>query len=944
MGSPRSRDDQGLAAAEVANDPLVSPWLRPLEALGARSSPRVVGGKGAALAELSRRGYPVPFGWVIEAKHFVAFAAERLPRGHDLASLVKSAHTPVGIDRAARAHDRLLAEPLPEGLARALDRLFELVSPEAPWGFAARSSATCEDGHEHSLAGLAESVLGASDPEALRDAVRRVWASAYLPRALTYLARGAANGLRLPRDVAMAVVLQKMVRAEAAGVMFTAPPLGLEGETWGRDERLVQAALGLGTPVVDGSARADTFRLARRGGAVLGQVIADKPRTLVVEGRGVVDVPTEPSRRARPSLEPLTLGELARVAERVERGAAWDEREGPEPRAREADDHRGWDVEFAVERTAAGPKLWLLQVRPTTGPGYPEGGERDTVWSRANVGEALPGAATPLTWSVARAFADEGFRQAFATLGCSVDKDDKLFANVDGRFYLNLTAFMRISAQVPGLGPRALLGASGGASEQAISLLEEQVRDVSRRGFALRLPLKAPSLVLQQLTLERDIALYEQEAERARAKLLDLDLSLLPDDALATTLRDGQRLLAKTGTLMLSAASSSLASHLALRGLLERAMRPAAPGAVESLLQTLSGGVRELDSASPGLALARLAQVFRADEEAARRLLSGSLGSIDELPPCPARSALARFLEEFGDRGIREAELAQPRWAEDPRPMLAMLAASLRAGPQDPERALERARVAADRELASLEAKLGRVEMELVRVLLARSQRFARLRERMRTWVTRVLGLLRRSALDVDRRLRRIDPSLSEGGVFFCTIEELVRALASGRAELGHIVRLRRAQHARDSARPDPPVSFVGRPPVATLPPATGSRFVGLPASGGVVEGRARVLESARGESQLRVDELELEEGEILVTKTTDIGLTPLFLIAAGVVTELGGPLSHAAIVAREYGVPAVVSVPGATTAIKTGERLRVDGDRGVVERLDEPVVGRGAG
>lgn len=379
----------------------------------------------------------------------------------------------------------------------------------------------------------------------------------------------------------------------------------------------------------------------------------------------------------------------------------------------------------------------------------------------------------------------------------------------------------------------------------------------------------------------------------------------------------------------------TFSTPLRLHKVLERAVRPAAPGAIEALVQTLSGGVRELDSASPGLALARLADTFRGDEEAARKLLSGSLGSVDELPPGPARRALAQFLDEFGDRGIREAELAQPRWAEDPRPMLAMLAASLRAGPQDPDRALERARVAADRELASLEAKLGRVEMELVRVLLARSQRFARLRERMRTWVTRVLGLLRRSALDVDRRLRRIEPALPEGGVFFCTIEELVRALASGRAELGHIVRLRRAQHARDSARPDPPVVFVGRPPVATLPPATGSRFAGLPASGGVVEGRARVLESARGESQLRVDELELEEGEILVTKTTDIGLTPLFLIAAGVVTELGGPLSHAAIVAREYGVPAVVSVPGATTAIKTGERLRVDGDRGVVERLD---------
>ena len=134
---------------------------------------------------------------------------------------------------------------------------------------------------------------------------------------------------------------------------------------------------------------------------------------------------------------------------------------------------------------------------------------------------------------------------------------------------------------------------------------------------------------------------------------------------------------------------------------------------------------------------------------------------------------------------------------------------------------------------------------------------------------------------------------------------------------------------SRDTSRPDPPVTFVGRPPPIQLPPATGILLRGLPASGGVVEGPARVLSAgAEGAS-------ELLPGEVLVARTTDIGLSPLFLVAAGVVTELGGPLSHAALVAREYGVPAVVNVLGATTVIRTGDRVRVDGDRGVVERLD---------
>jgi pyruvate,water dikinase len=163
--------------------------------------------------------------------------------------------------------------------------------------------------------------------------------------------------------------------------------------------------------------------------------------------------------------------------------------------------------------------------------------------------------------------------------------------------------------------------------------------------------------------------------------------------------------------------------------------------------------------------------------------------------------------------------------------------------------------------------------------------------------------------------------------VFFLTIDEVVQALRTSRTDLSPLVRARRAEHARDRARPDPPATFTGAPPPVQLPPAGGDSWRGLPASGGVVEGTARVL--------LSVAEMgQLEPGEILVVHTTDVGWTPLFLIAAGVVTELGGSLSHAAVVAREFGVPSVVNVSGVTRAIRTGDQVRVDGDRGVVERL----------
>lgn len=906
----------------------VTAVLRPLETVGLTRSngAKRYGGKAANLGRLVRDGMPIPHGWVLEAKHFIELADQRLPRGHDVSSLIKVATTRAGVDRAARARDRILGEPLPSELRDVLDALWTAIEPVAPWGLSVRSSATCEDEATSSLAGLATSILGVRGGSALELAIRQVWASLYLPRTLAYLARHGVRG------VAMPVLIQVMVRARAAGVLFTAPPPGLEGERWGRGERLINATWGLGAPVVDGAVAADTVRLSLRG-EVLGEIIADKRGMLQVGAAGVEQVAVPDERAGMPALSAAILGELARLATRLEASSR-----GP------------LDVEFAVEQDEVGREhLYLLQARPLTGGVFPEGGRADTVWSRANVGEALPGAATPLTWSIAKSFSDRGFRDAFAALGCRVPRGAVLVANVYGRFYLNLTNFMRIAAQVPGLTPRALLSASGGASESAITTLEQQVVDVHKRGFLVRAPFLAPSLIRRYARLERDVEAYEQRATRAKRSLLERDLSLLPDDALSTTLKQARDLLDETGGLMLTCASASLVAHLALGGVLKTVLkRPSARGgtsdddiperqaAIEPLAQALTGGIDDLDSASPGIALLEVAAIAQGDP-AAREALAKGASSIELLPHGPTRAALVAFMDRFGDRAVREAELATPRWREDHQALLSMLVAAIETPSPKPGEALARARAIADRELAWLETRISRVEFMLVRSLVARAQGLTRLRERMRTWVTRILGMLRYVALDVDRRLRRIDHELEPGSVFFCTFDELTRALASGRADIGHVVRLRRAEHRRDEARPDPPSTFVGQPPMVTLPPASGPRWVGLPASHGVVEGPARVL--TPGSEGLDL----VRPGEILVSRTTDVGLSPLFLVAAGVVTELGGPLSHAAIVAREYGVPAVVSVAGATLIIRTGDLLRVDGDRGVVEKLEpkKPSGGR---
>jgi phosphohistidine swiveling domain-containing protein len=867
---------------------------------------RNVGGKAARLAWLKKNGFIVPETWVLSQKAFAA-AVRQLSPACEPRSLLRAASGRAVYARAADAREEILHAPMPEGLEDELAALWRAHEANAPWGFAVRSSATCEDGALVSMAGLAETVLGVRGADGLARAVRSVWASIASGRALGYLA---AHGVR---DVGMGVVIQPMVRAVAAGVMFT------RKTKTAADERIVNAGIGLGSPVVDGVTTPDMLRIAADG-TVIEETIARKTRATVVGTGGLEEVDVE--RPDEPALAPVHVEALAEIAGKLE---------GLEDVP--------WDVEFACE----GDRVWVVQARHVTGLGFPEGGDANTVWSSVNVGEALPGVATPFTWSVAGAYSDTGFRKAFGTLGCTVPKSAVLVGNVHGRFYLNLSEFMRIAAQVPWLDPRTLVDLGGGSGGDELAT---QVGEVSRKSFYAKLPLTATRLLKEQLRLDEHVARYEDEAERALRDHNALDLAILPDEGVGRKFRDVQALLERTGDVMLTCASSALGSHILLKGVLSRVAKTHGADA-ERLAHDLTSGIRDLESARPAIGVMRIVHLARRDP-AAQAVLDQEGATMDALPEGPTKRALASFLELYGDRAVREAEISTPRWKEDPRPVFAMIRVALRADTREVEPQLARAKSAADAEMSRLFRRLNFGEQTAVRHLVARAQKAARLRERMRTWVTRVLGMIRDVALDADRRLLRLVPdlaqdwtalkkaSLGQNGssslasihtVFFLTVDEVVQALRASRTDLAPLVRARRAELARDQARPDPPRTFIGAPPPVQLPPSGGAVLRGSAASSGVVEGNARVLLSA---SQMS----ELLPGEILVVHTTDVGWTPLFCIAAGVVTELGGPLSHAAVVARELAVPSVVNVDGVTRALKTGDRIRLDGDAGVVEKL----------
>ena len=870
-------------------------WLVPLAE--AHEAARF-GRKAAELAVLGALpGVCVPEGFALDAAAFDAVLRASLPTAQWPEALLAGPTIDRRATRLAAIRQRFLDAPLPDELAAELLQVADSLGGQS---LAVRSSGLHEDASMASAAGLQESFLGVRGAVALVDAVRRCWASLYAERALTYLARQ-----RGASPVGMAVIVQVMVDAECAGVLFTADPL--DGA---RGVAVIEATRGLGVGVVDGRSTPEVLRVRRSDGTVLQRtaIVAAVATVVAAEG-GIHEEVLPEAARGTPVVSAALLRDLRALADRVEARAG-------EPR----------DIEWAWSQDT----LWLLQARSIVGlPGASTGASglddrRGWIWSNVNVGEALPGVATPLTWSIAMAFSERGFRKAFAGLGCEVTPELELVGIFHGRIYLNLTNFVRVARQVPLLSPRMLIELGGGGGLEAV---EQQVGAGSWWPFVRRLPRTLGILAAENLGLEARLRRFEAEFREARARFAALPFAAAPRLALRQALRDARALLDHTGELMLTCASGYLASIVAMRELLRRVL----PGESERLERELLAGFADLDSAAPGIALVHIAEIAR-QEPAARAVILGGDAlrlRVDDLPAGPTRRAFESFLKAYGFRCPREAELSTPRWREAPGTLFAAMRAYLQQSDDRPIGRVERQlRLRAEAE-DNLALRLPPVARSGARHLLARTRRFARLRERMRARVTEVLGFIRMIALEASARLAHTSAGKNPDGAFFLTVDELDGWLGGELSDAEAVIAMRRAEVARDLARPDPPASFVGSPPsVASSPEPVGDRFTGVAASPGVVTGRVRVLREP-GDGAL------LTPGEVLVTAVADVGWTPLFLVATAVVTELGGALSHAALVAREYGVPAVVNVVGATRALKTGDRVRVDGDRGVVERLE---------
>lgn len=772
------------------------------------------GGKALGLAELTRLGLPVPPGFVI----------------------ADASGTSLG-DAVAERFSRMRA------------------AGQTP--VAVRSSAAGEDGAEHSFAGQYDTVLGVGSVDELTAAVEKCVRSAGSERAAAYQDGGAAARMHL--------VVQQMVDARAAGVVFTADP------TSGRRDLLViDAVRGLGESLVDGSTASDHFVLSHAGDTV------------------TTEASSQPA-LADDEIDRIRIGALLAAAH-------WG---------------RPLDLEWAIDRDGL---LWWLQARPiTTLPG--DLNEMDTpvtgpshVYTRCNIGEMMPGAFCPLTASVSGHAIDYAMQMVQVAGGVQERYEDRArqVGYFFGHMFLNMTEGTALSSGILG---NSLEQFSLSVCGRVIDELEpgppkpfvrKLINTVRLSTFALS---SAPAI----RRLPQTIAAFPPITSR------DPAVVLRHVEAGVDIYREVTLIHVRSSSRS-AVAANVLESHLVRRAAKRGASDTA--GSAEAIRLMTGAGV---ESALMVEELTAVVSMLRRDGDAAARFLAAPAGeAVTRLRAAetPSGAALRTFLDRHGHRGYRELCMRDPSWADDPDGLGAMMQVMLRgAAPENP----------------AATAPSDPAQSRTLRVLARLAQAGARGREETKSRMALMAHLLKRGYRHLGEVLHEAGRLPDADLVFFFDRRELPLVVSGDDVtELVHRARQRREALPFQAALEFGDVS-VGRPTPIVRAAVSGDGVVaGRPAGHGTVEGVVRVARSV-------VEARDLQPGEILVAPVTDVGWTPYFAVIAALVTDIGSSVSHGAVVAREYGLPCVVNTLVGTQVLRTGDRVRVDGDRGLVTVLDSP-------
>ncbi|WP_406348509.1 phosphoenolpyruvate synthase [Streptomyces sp. NBC_00144] len=869
----------------------------------------VVGGKGAHLGGLSRiEGIRVPGGFCVTTDAFRRIMAEAPSIGDQLDELDQLDQLSRSTRSAGEGDDRETIRTLSarirrtiEGIAVPDDLAAAITGALARLGehtaCAVRSSATAEDLPTASFAGQQDTYLNVVGPEAVLQHISRCWASLFTERAVTYRRR---NGID-HRTVHMAVVVQQMVFPDASGILFTADPV-----TGNRKVATVDAGFGLGEALVSGLVNPDVFKV--RHGEVVERVIAAKQRAVhALPAGGTREVAVDPQRQEQPALTDAQAVRLVQLGRRIE-----------------AHFGRPQDIEWCLAdddfRIVQSRPITTLFPIPETGDVLGTGAQENHVYLSVGHQQMMTDPMKPLGISMWQLTAMAPMHEA------------------GGRLFVDATRRLASPAS------RAALLDVVGRGDPLIRDALETV--LGRDDFVPSLPDAAPAgppAGGASAPAEPDPAIVPELIERSRTSIaaLERDIRTKTGPALFDFLLEAfdEHKRGLGDPLNFQAIMAGMEATWWLNDQLQEWLGE--KNAADTLTLSAPGNI----TSEMGLALLDVADVIRPKPEVVEFLrgvehagYAENTTFLDELAKLPggtgARDAIEAYLDRYGMRCVGEIDITRPRWSERPATLVPVILDNVRNfEPGAAERRFEHGRQKAQQKEQDVLSRLralpdGDRKADEAKRMIDQVRTFIGYREYPKYGIISRYFVYKRALLAEAGRLVRAGVLPEKEDVFYLTFQELHDVVRSNQAD-GRLIQQRKDAFRSYHALTPPRVLTSDGEAVNGAyrrDDAPAGALIGLPVSTGTIEGRARVI--------LDMAEADLEEGDILVTTFTDPSWSPLFVAVAGLVTEVGGQMTHGAVIAREYGLPAVVGVDQATRLIRDGQRIRVHGTDGYVELL----------
>jgi phosphoenolpyruvate synthase/pyruvate phosphate dikinase len=850
-----------------------------------RSQVAVMGGKGAHLGELSRiESVRVPPGFCVSTHAFRRIMAdapsldERILR---LSTLKPDDREAIGT-LSFEVRRTIEGIAIPDDLATEITGALAQLDGRA--AYAVRSSATAEDSPTASFAGQQDTYLNVVGSAAILAHVSRCWASLFTERAVTYRLRNGVDH----RTVQMAVVVQQMVLPQAAGILFTADPV-----TGDRKVTSIDASFGLGEALVSGIVNADVYKV-RDGEIVAATVATNQLAIHASPAGGTRRVPIEPEFQRQPALTAHQAVRLAAIGRRIEAHFGHPQ-----------------DIEWCL----ADDEFQIVQSRPITTlfPIPDAGDQHNHVYVSVGHQQMMTDPMKPLGLSFWQMTTPRPMGEA------------------GGRLFVDVTRPLASPTS-----RAALLGALGKSDPR----IRDALQAILDRGdFVQPLPDDGPAWTPPgggvPSAIETDAALVTELIERSQASLAAAkrEIQSLTGAALLDFIRTDiqtlRRVQADPRSMQIVMAGMEAAWWLNdhLEGWLGE------KNAADTLTQSVPNNI----TSEMGLALLDVADAIRPHSEVVEHLEHVDHDDfLEELPKHAggrqARAAIQAWLDRYGMRGPGEIDITRPRWSERPTMLLPLILGNIRnSEPGAGERRFELGRQEAWKKEQELLARLrtlpdGQQKADDAKRMIDRVRTFAGYREFPKYAMVSRYFVYKQALMKEAERLVQARVLGEREDIFDLRFEELHDLVGTNRVD-HELIRLRKNAYVAYKALTPPRVltsdgeMLSGAYRRDGLPAGV---LVGLPVSAGTFEGRARVI--------LDMVQAELEPGDILVTAYTDPSWTPLFVSIKGLVTEVGGLMTHGAVIAREYGLPAVVGVENATRLIRDGQRIRVHGTDGYVE------------